>query len=192
MRLYGVTGWKNNGKTTLVTRLVTEIAARGIGVSTVKHAHHGFDLDSPGKDSWRHREAGAYEVMISGGARWALMHELRGEAEPPLADLLARLSPVDLVIVEGYKRDSHRKIEVRRAEAARGLIAEGDPSIRALATDSPLESFDRPQFDLDDISAIADFVLAARVVGDLLARLDAARSHLERGVGQLAQRLGDG
>ena len=158
-----MTGWKNNGKTTLVTRLVTEIAARGIGVSTVKHAHHGFDLDSPGKDSWRHREAGAYEVMISGGARWALMHELRGEAEPPLADLLARLSPVDLVIVEGYKRDSHRKIEVRRAEAARGLIAEGDPSIRALATDSPLESFDRPQFDLDDISAIADFVLADAV-----------------------------
>ena len=160
MRLYGVTGWKNNGKTTLVERLVTEIAARGITVSTVKHAHHAFDLDQPGKDSWRHREAGAREVMVSGGARWALMHELRGEDEPPLADLLARLSPVDLVIVEGYKRDPHRKIEVRRAAAAQSLIAEGDPSIRALATDTPLDAFDRPQFDLDDIVGIADFILA--------------------------------
>ncbi len=160
MRLYGVTGWKNNGKTTLVERLVTEIAARGIGVSTVKHAHHAFDLDQPGKDSWRHREAGAREVLVSGGARWALMRELRDEDEPPLADLLARLSPVDLVIVEGYKRDPHRKIEVRRAEAARGLIAEGDPTIRALATDTPLDGFDRPQFDLDDIAGIADFMLA--------------------------------
>ncbi len=160
MRLYGVTGWKNNGKTTLVERLVTEIAARGITVSTVKHAHHAFDLDQPGKDSWRHREAGAREVMVSGGARWALMHELRGEDEPPLADLLARLSRVDLVIIEGYKRDPHRKIEVRRAAAAQSLIAEGDPSIRALATDTPLDAFDRPQFDLDDIASIADFILA--------------------------------
>ena len=160
MRLYGVTGWKNNGKTTLVERLVTEIAARGITVSTVKHAHHAFDLDQPGKDSWRHREAGAREVMVSGGARWALMHELRGEDEPPLADLLARLSRVDLVIIEGYKRDPHRKIEVRRAAAAQSLIAEGDPSIRALATDKPLDAFDRPQFDLDDIVGIADFILA--------------------------------
>ena len=160
MRLYGVTGWKNNGKTTLVERLVAEIAGRGLAVSTVKHAHHGFDLDAPGKDSWRHRQAGAREVMISGGARWALMHELRGDDEPPLADLLARLSPVDLVIVEGYKRDAHRKVEVRREEAARDLIADGDPSIRALATDRRLAGFDRPQFDLDDVPAIADFVLA--------------------------------
>ena len=163
MRLYGVTGWKNNGKTTLVERLVTEISARGIGVSTVKHAHHAFDLDQPGKDSWRHREAGAREVMVSGGARWALMHELRGAEEPPLTDLLARLSRVDLVIVEGYKRDPHRKIEVRRAAAAQGLIAEDDPTVRALATDTPLPGFDRPQFDLDDIAGIADFILADAV-----------------------------
>ena len=160
MRLYGVTGWKNNGKTTLVERLVTEIAGRGIAVSTVKHAHHAFDLDQPGKDSWRHREAGAREVMVSGGARWALLHELRGEDEPPLSDLLARLSPVDLVIVEGYKRDPHRKIEVRRVAAAQSLIAEDDRSVRALATDTPLNAFDRPQFDLDDIAGIADFILA--------------------------------
>ena len=160
MRLYGVTGWKNNGKTTLVERLVTEIAGRGLSVSTVKHAHHGFDLDAPGKDSWRHRQAGAREVVISGGARWALMHELRGGQEPPLAALLARLSAVDLVLVEGYKRDPHRKIEVRRAAAARGLIAQGDASVRAVATDTPLAGFDRPQFDLDSIPEIADFVLA--------------------------------
>ncbi len=160
MRLYGVTGWKNNGKTTLVERLVTEIAGRGLSVSTVKHAHHGFDLDEPGKDSWRHREAGAREVLVSGGARWALMHELRGADEPPLADLLAQLSAVDLVIVEGYKRDTHRKIEVRRAAAARELIAAGDASVRAVATDTPLEGFDRPQFDLDDVRGIADFMLA--------------------------------
>lgn len=158
-----MTGWKNNGKTTLVERLVTEIAGRGLRVSTVKHAHHGLDLDTPGRDSWRHREAGAHEVLVAGGARWALLHELRGAAEPPLAELLARLSPVDLVIVEGYKRDSHRKIEVRRAEAARDLIAAEDPTIRALATDTPLAEFDRPQFNLNDITGIADFVLADAV-----------------------------
>ena len=164
MRLYGVTGWKNNGKTTLVERLVTEITGRGISVSTIKHAHHGFDLDEPGKDSWRHREAGASEVLVSSGARWALMHELRGADEPPLAGLLARLSPVDLVIVEGYKRDAHRKIEVRRAAAAaRDLIATGDPTIRAVATDMTMEGFDRPLFALDDIAGIADFMLADAV-----------------------------
>ncbi len=160
MRLYGVTGWKDNGKTTLVERLVTELTGRGLAVSTVKHAHHALDLDTPGRDSWRHREAGAQEVLVAGGARWALLHELRDAPEPPLADLLARLSPVDLVIVEGYKRDAHRKIEVRRAAAARDLIAAGDETIRALATDAPLDGFDRPQFDLDAIPAIADFILA--------------------------------
>ena len=160
MRLYGVTGWKNNGKTTLVERLVADISARGLVVSTVKHAHEGFDLDVPGKDSHRHREAGARQVMVSGGSRWALMHELRGGEEPPLAALLARLDPVDLVIVEGYKRDAHRKIEVRRTAAAQGLIAAEDETIRALATDARVDGFDRPQFDLDDISGIADFILA--------------------------------
>ena len=160
MRLYGVTGWKNNGKTTLVERLVADISARGLVVSTVKHAHEGFDLDRPGKDSHRHREAGARQVMVAGGARWALMHELRGGEEPSLAALLARLDPVDLVIVEGYKRDTHRKIEVRRAAVAGEMIAAGDASVRALATDEPVAGFDRPQFHLDDIPAIADFILA--------------------------------
>lgn len=160
MRLYGVTGWKNNGKTTLVERLVAEMTARGLAVSTVKHAHEGFDLDVPGKDSWRHREAGARQVLVAGGSRWALMNELRGGAEPTLAALLARLDPVDLVIVEGYKRAAHRKIEVRRAEAAQALIAAGDPDVRALATDAPVAGFGGPQFDLDDVPAIADFILS--------------------------------
>lgn len=160
MRLYGVTGWKNNGKTTLVERLVAEMTARGLAVSTVKHAHEGFDLDVPGKDSWRHRAAGARQVLVAGGSRWALMNELRGGAEPTLAALLARLDPVDLVIVEGYKRAAHRKIEVRRAEAAQALIAAGDPDVRALATDAPVDGFGGPQFDLDDVPAIADFILA--------------------------------
>jgi molybdopterin-guanine dinucleotide biosynthesis protein MobB len=159
VRLYGVTGWKNNGKTTLVERLVTEISGRGLSVSTVKHAHHGFDIDAPGKDSHRHRVAGAREVLVASGVRWALLHELREDDEPPLTELLARLSPVDLVIVEGYKREPHPKIEVRREAAARPLIAEGDASIRALATDTPVDGFDRPQFDLDAVTEIADFIL---------------------------------
>lgn len=160
MRLYGVVGWKNNGKTTLVERLVTEITGRGLTVSTIKHAHHGFDIDAEGKDSHRHRLAGASEVMIGSGVRWALLHELRDAPEPPLKELLARLSPVDLVIVEGYKRDTHRKVEVRRADAARSLIADRDPTVRALATDTPVEGCALPQFDLDAVARIADFILA--------------------------------
>jgi molybdopterin-guanine dinucleotide biosynthesis protein MobB len=160
VRLYGVTGWKNNGKTTLVERLVTEITGRGLTVSTIKHAHHGFDIDASGKDSYRHRVAGASEVLVASGVRWALLHELRDAVEPSLTDLLHRLTPVDLVIVEGYKRESHPKIEVRREAAARPLIANDDPSIRAIASDVPLPGFDRTVFDLDAVSAIADFILA--------------------------------
>ncbi len=159
MKLYGVTGWKNNGKTTLVERLVTEITGRRLTVSTVKHAHHGFDIDAPGKDSHRHRVAGAHEVLVASGTRWALLHELRDDDEPPLTELLQRLSPVDLVIVEGYKREAHPKIEVRREAAARPLIAEGDATIRALATDTLIDGFSRPQFNLDAVAEIADFIL---------------------------------
>ena len=118
MRVYGVTGWKNSGKTTLVERLVAEITGRGLAVSTLKHAHHAFDVDRPGKDSYRHRAAGARQVLVASSRRWALMSELRGAPEPPLAELLARLDPVDLVLVEGWKRDRHPKIEARRAAAA--------------------------------------------------------------------------
>ena len=159
MKLYGVTGWKNAGKTGLMERLVAEITARGFSVSTVKHAHHSFDVDHPGKDSYRHRSAGATEVLLASQSRFALMHELRGTDEPPLSALLARLSPVDLVLVEGYKRDAHPKIEAYRAVTGNPLIAPDDPTIRALASDTPLD-IDRPVFDLDDTTAIAEFILA--------------------------------
>ena len=159
MRLFGVVGWKNAGKTGLMERLVAEITARGFTVSTVKHAHHSFDVDHPGKDSYRHRAAGASEVLLASRQRVALMQELRGADEPSLEDLLARLSPVDLVLVEGYKRDTHPKVEAHRAETGNPLIAPDDATIRAVASDVPL-TLDRPVFDLNDTRAIADFVLA--------------------------------
>jgi len=159
MRLYGVTGWKNAGKTGLMERLVTEIAGRGLSVSTVKHAHHSFDVDHPGRDSYRHRAAGATEVLLSSRNRFALMHEMRGEEEMPLDALLAKLAPVDLVLVEGYKREPHPKIEAFRAGTGNALIAPGDPTIRAVASDVALD-LDRPVFDLNDTGAITDFILA--------------------------------
>ncbi len=163
MRVYGVTGWKNSGKTTLVERLVAEIAGRGLSVSTLKHAHHAFDVDRPGKDSWRHREAGARQVLVASRARWALMTELRGDPEPTLAELLGRLSPVDLVLVEGFKRDRHPKIEARRIETAQSLIAASDPTVEAVATDAllayPPEAPGLPLFHLDAVPEIAGFIL---------------------------------
>ena len=159
MRIYGVTGWKNSGKTGLMERLVTEIIGRGLTVSTVKHAHHSFDVDHEGRDSHRHRVAGATEVMLSSRNRWALMHELRDADEVPLEALLAKLAPVDLVLIEGYKRDRHPKIEAHRAATGQPLIAPEDPTVRALASDEPLE-IDRPVYDLDDTGGIADFILA--------------------------------
>lgn len=159
MKLYGVTGWKNAGKTGLMERLVTEITGRGFAVSTVKHAHHTFDVDHPGKDSHRHRVAGATEVLLASRNRFALMHELRDEDEPTLEMLLSKLMPVDLVLVEGYKRDRHPKVEAHRAETGNTLIAPGDPTIRAVASDTPM-ALDRPVFDLNDTAAIADFILS--------------------------------
>jgi molybdopterin-guanine dinucleotide biosynthesis protein B len=159
MRLYGVTGWKNAGKTGLMERLVFDITGRGLTVSTVKHAHHTFDVDHPGRDSYRHRSAGAHEVLLASRNRWALMHESRGKEEPPLEWLLQKLAPVDLVLVEGYKRDRHPKVEAFRAETGNPLIAPDDPTIRAVAADSPIQ-IDRPVFDLNDTRAIADFILS--------------------------------
>lgn len=159
MRIYGVVGWKNAGKTGLMERLVTEITARGHSVSTVKHAHHSFDVDHEGKDSHRHRVAGAREVLLASRSRFALMHELRDAPEPTLDDLLTRLSPVDLVLVEGYKRDGHPKVEAHRAVTGNPLIAPDDPTVRAVASDTALD-LDRPVFDLDDTRAIADFILS--------------------------------
>ncbi|WP_085306813.1 molybdopterin-guanine dinucleotide biosynthesis protein B [Planktotalea arctica] len=156
MNIYGVVGWKNAGKTGLMERLVSEISSRGFSVSTVKHAHHSFDVDHPGKDSYRHRAAGAREVLLASRNRFALMHELEGEEEPSLSALLGMLAPVDLVLVEGYKRDKHPKIEAHRAETGNPLIA--DETVRAFAADSALER-GRPVFDLDATAQIADFIL---------------------------------
>ena len=159
MRIYGIVGYKNAGKTGLMERLVTEITGRGFSVSTVKHAHHAFDVDQPGKDSFRHRAAGASQVLLSSGARWALMTELRDAPEPPLADLLLRLDPVDLVLVEGYKRDSHRKVEAFRSVTGNPLLAREDDTVRAVASDTTLD-LDKPVFDLNDMQAVADFILS--------------------------------
>lgn len=159
MKVYGVTGWKNSGKTGLMERLVAEFTARGYRVSTIKHAHHTTDVDQPGRDSFRHREAGATEVMLASPNRWALMHELRDEGEPPLHELLARMSPVDLILIEGFKRDAHPKVECVRAETGRAPLAHDSTTIRAIATDTPLD-IDKPQFDLNDTAAIADFIAA--------------------------------
>ena len=158
MKIYGVTGWKNSGKTGLMVRLVAEFVARGLTVSTLKHAHHDTEIDHPGRDSFRHREAGAQETVLSSPRRWALMHELRGAPEPPLATLLAHLSPVDLVLIEGYKRAPHPKIEAHRAATGRPLLAPGNASIRAVASDVALDALDQPLLHLDDTAAIADFI----------------------------------
>ena len=158
MKIYGITGWKNAGKTGLMERLVAEITGRGFSVSTLKHAHHVFDVDKPGKDSFRHRAAGAREVLIVSRKRWALMAELRDEPEPPLATLLTKLKPVDLVLIEGWKQQDHPKIEAWRAGTANPLIAPGDPMIRAVAADTSV-AVDVPVFDLDDTAAIAGFIL---------------------------------
>jgi molybdopterin-guanine dinucleotide biosynthesis protein B len=137
MRVIGFAGWSGSGKTTLIVKLIPALIARGLSVSTLKHAHHSLDIDKPGKDSYLHREAGAREVLVTSAKRWALMHELRDEDEPSLADLLSRLSEVDLIIVEGFKRGAHVKIEVHRAEVAKPFLFLGDPNIVALVSDTP-------------------------------------------------------
>jgi molybdopterin-guanine dinucleotide biosynthesis protein B len=176
MRVIGLAGWSGSGKTTLLTRLIPLLVSRGVRVSTLKHAHHAFDVDVPGKDSHSHRLAGASEVLVSSGRRWALMHELRGETEPTLAQLLARLSPVDLVIVEGFKREPHPKFEVHRLANGKPPLHPGDPSIVAIASDSAFPAADRPVVPLDDIDAIAGLALAfAQPIGDVLASLQGGR-----------------
>lgn len=158
MKVWGVVGWKNSGKTGLMERLVAEFTSRGLKVSTLKHAHHSFDIDQQGKDSHRHRVAGATEVLLASRNRWALMHELRDEDEPTLDDLLAKLMPVDLVLVEGYKRDRHPKVEAHRAETRNPLIAPDDETVRAIASDSGAMAEGRKTFDLNDTRGIADFI----------------------------------
>ena len=158
-KVFGVVGWKNSGKTTLVERLVAELTRRGFAISTVKHAHHGFDIDREGADSFRHREAGAVEVAIVSGRRWALMHELRGEDEPDLDAILVRLALCDLVLVEGYKKEPHAKIETRRKGGKdTAPLAPGDPAIVAIAADHPVAGAAVPVFDIDAVEALADFI----------------------------------
>ncbi len=158
MRFFGITGWKDTGKTGLTTRLVTEFTRRGMTISTLKNTHHSVDVDQPGTDSFRHRQAGAQQVLLASQNRWALMTELRDSPEPDLQELLAQMAPVNLILVEGFKRSRHPKIETHRISANQPLIAPDDPTIRAIASDTPLQ-IDRPVFDLDDTTSIADFIL---------------------------------
>jgi molybdopterin-guanine dinucleotide biosynthesis adapter protein len=160
MKLWGVTGWKNAGKTGLMERLVREFSQRGLTVSTIKHAHHAFDVDQPGRDSYRHRQAGATEVLLSSARRWALMHELGDREEPDLDTLLAKLSPVDLILVEGFKRAAHPKIEAHRPETGQPLIASANRTIRAVASTATPDTDGLPLFHLDDTTGIADFIAA--------------------------------
>lgn len=159
MKLFGLAGWSNSGKTTLMTALVAILGRRGYRVSTIKHAHHAFDIDRPGKDSYRHREAGATEVLITSGRRWALMHELRDEEEPSLEDLVARMTPVDLLLIEGFKRHEHPKIEVHRPSVGKPPLWPEDTWVVAVASDETPEGVDRPLLDLNDPEGIADFIL---------------------------------
>jgi molybdopterin-guanine dinucleotide biosynthesis adapter protein len=159
-RLFGLAGWSGSGKTTLLMRLLPELTRSGLTVSTVKHAHLSFDVDKPGKDSWLHREAGASEVMVSSAARWALMHEHRGAPEVPLVELLRHMSPADLIIVEGFKTAPHAKLEVHRPALGKPLLCRDDPHIVAVASDAPLDGLALPVLPLDDVAAIARFILA--------------------------------
>ncbi|SMF76387.1 molybdopterin guanine dinucleotide biosynthesis accessory protein MobB [Azospirillum oryzae] len=160
MKIFGLTGWSGSGKTSLMVRLIPALTARGLRVSTVKHAHKGFDIDHPGKDSHNHRMAGATEVLVSSPRRWALMHELRdGEPELTLEQLVTKVAPVDLLLVEGFKRDRHEKIEVWRAEVDKALIAPDDPTIVAVASDGVVPGCPVPVLDLNDAETVAAFVV---------------------------------
>ncbi len=175
MQVIGLAGWSGAGKTTLLTRTIPHLLSQGLRVSVIKHAHHSFDVDVPGKDSWVHRQSGATEVLVSSGLRWALMHELRGVPEPRLPELLERMSPVDLVIVEGFKSEPHRKIEVHRAANGKPMLFPDDPAIVGIATDAELKTT-LPVVHLDDIPAIAAMMQRSAIsVEDVLAR-SAARA----------------
>lgn len=168
--VFGVVGWKNSGKTTMVVELVRHFTAKGIKVATIKHAHHNVDIDQPGKDSWRHRNAGASAVLLATAKRLMLVEEFRGAPEPPLEDLFKRLPAADLVLVEGFKRDRHPKLEVSRSATGASLLAAEDPSVVALAADYKPEGLDLPTFDLDDIRGVAAFIETYTGLADLDSR----------------------
>ena len=158
MYTFGLAGWSGSGKTTLLMGIIPELAARGLAVSTIKHAHHEFDIDRPGKDSWRHRQAGAHEVMVASSRRWALMHELRDAPEPTLDELVSRMSPVDLLLVEGYKHHPHPKLEVHRPSLGKPLLYPDDPQVVAIASDEPFATR-IPLLPLGDPAAVAAFII---------------------------------
>lgn len=162
MKVFGITGWKNSGKTTLVVNIVKALSERGYRVATIKHAHHAFDIDQPGKDSFLHRDAGATEVLVASGKRWALMHELRDDSEPSLAELLEKLSPADIVIVEGFKRSPHPKLAVIRPEHNAELLPDAAPLV-AIASDKSIDPVlygcDGPVFGLHDVTAIVNYII---------------------------------
>jgi molybdopterin-guanine dinucleotide biosynthesis adapter protein len=160
MRIFGLAGWSGSGKTTLMTALIPELISRGVTVSTLKHAHHAFDIDQPGKDSWRHRQAGAQEVMVCSQNRWALMRELRGALEPSFDELVRRMSPVDILLVEGFKRHPHPKIEVYRPSLGKSLLHPEDPFVVAIASDEALPALPLPWLPLSEARVVADFILA--------------------------------
>lgn len=160
MRILGIAGWSGSGKTTLLAGLIPLLVQRGLKVSTIKHAHHQFDIDQPGKDSYRHREAGATEVLVSSAQRFALLHEHRGAPEPTLEELLAKLSPVDLVLVEGFKKEGHPKIEVWRAATGKPMLQPEDPQVIAVASDSALPDLPVPRLDAGNADEVADFICA--------------------------------
>ncbi|HEX3538670.1 MAG TPA: molybdopterin-guanine dinucleotide biosynthesis protein B [Stellaceae bacterium] len=158
MRIFGLAGWSGSGKTTLLTAIIPHFVARGLVVSTIKHAHHEFDVDRPGKDSWHHRQAGAHEVMVASSRRWALMHELRGAPEPSLDELVASMNPADLLLVEGFKFHPHPKLEVHRPSVGKPLLHPDDPHIVAIASDVPLPT-KLPLLPLGDPPTVAGFIL---------------------------------
>jgi molybdopterin-guanine dinucleotide biosynthesis protein B len=160
MKVFGLAGWSGSGKTTLLVRLIPALTARGIGVSTIKHAHHAFDVDTPGKDSYEHRRAGAREVMISSSNRFALMHELRGAPEPSVEELVSRMTPVDLLVIEGFKHHAHDKLEVHRPALGKPLLAIEDPRVVAVASDREIPGLRVPRLDMNDVEAVAGFVIA--------------------------------
>jgi len=158
MKVFGFAGWSGSGKTTLIEQLIPRFVERGLKVSLIKHAHHSFDVDHPGKDSYRHRLAGASEVMVVSDMRWVIMHELRGEPEPSLEEQIERVSPCDLLLVEGHKRHPLPKLEIWRRENGKPLLHPGDEHIVAIASDTALET-GLPRFDLNDYKSIEDFIL---------------------------------
>ncbi len=159
MKIFGLAGWSGSGKTTLMVGLLREMTERGISTSTMKHAHRGFDIDKPGKDSYEHRAAGATEVVVTSAKRWALVHELRGEPEATPEELIPHLTPVDLLLIEGFKHHGHDKLEVHRRTTGQPLLAPEDPHVVAVASDHPLPGLQVPVLDIDDVGAIAEFIL---------------------------------